>query len=132
MLVRRVIASVRGITKFPERKINIEKILCLNCFLHCEYAIIWYKQQNPLGHCSENQGSAEAKFKIIKVQNYKRPLQWRIPYTTGHRKHAMLKFNCQIILMTSVSGRTSRHTITMNTFAFKEYNEILFIAPQHG
>lgn len=32
MLVRRVIASVRGITKFPERKINIEKFYALTVF----------------------------------------------------------------------------------------------------
>lgn len=52
--------------------------------------------------------------------------------TVVHRKYAMLKSNSQVILITSLSGHTSRYTITKTTTIFKEYNEILFIAPQHG
>lgn len=53
--------------KISQKKNHYWEILRLNRFVNCEYAIIWYKQQNSLGQCSKNQSSAGAKFKVINV-----------------------------------------------------------------
>ena len=83
-----------------------------------------------MGQCSKNQSSAGAKFKVIKFRSTKDHFNEE-KLTVVHRKYALLKFNSQVTLITSLSGLTSRYTITANTTIFKEYNEILFIAPQH-
>lgn len=45
--------SVKGVRKFHERKINTENPF----YPLTPFFSLWLKQQNPLGHCSEDQGS---------------------------------------------------------------------------
>lgn len=76
-------------------------------------AIIRFKQQNPLGHYSEDQGSTEAKFKITKVR------LWETTSTQDSllqsiEKFAMCNLISQITLIPSVSEHALRHRLVSN------------------